>query len=74
MDILKKLGFTIENKSSKERIYEECNKLQISEKDTELIYEYYKNHKKEFKINPKAFFSTEKIVDIIIRKLNINNP
>ena len=69
MEFLEKLGIKISNKSIKEEIYEECNRLNLNKKETEIVYEYYKNNKKEFMINPKAFFCTEKIVDIIIKKL-----
>ncbi len=64
----------IRTKSHKELIIEECARLNLSSSETDMVYEYYKNNYKEFQINPKVFFSFDKIVNIIITKLQILTP
>ena len=69
MSTNKEVGFY----TMKESIEEKCKILGLSKENTENIYKYYKENQKEFMFNPKVFYGTSYIVDIIIKKLQIKN-
>ena len=59
--------------SMKQSIEEKCKILGLSEDNTENIYKYYKENQKEFMFNPKVFYETSYIVDIIRKKFQTKN-
>lgn len=55
----------------KQSIEEKCKILGLSKENTETIYNYYKENKGEFMFNPKVFYESSYIVDIIRKKFKI---
>ena len=73
-DICRKFGIKIITDNPKECIKMECVRLGLSSLETDMVYDYYQNNIGEFQINPKISFSLEKIVEMIINKLQIATP
>lgn len=73
-DICRKLGIKISSMTPKEGIYKECERINLTLPETEMVYDYFRNHTDEFMINPKVFFTYGKIVHLIVVKLNITTP
>ena len=71
MEFFKKI-FTFE--TQKESIYKHCYNLRLTLEEAEMIYKYYSENVDEFKINSKESFTVDRIVEIIILKLNIVTP
>ena len=73
-DICRKIGIKIISDNPKECIKMECVRLGLSYLETDMVYDYYQNNIGEFQINQKISFSFEKIVEMIIIKLQIATP
>ena len=73
-DICRKFGIKIITDNPKVCIKMDCVRLGLSSLETDMVYDYYQNNIGEFQINPKISFSFEKIVEMIIIKLQIATP
>ena len=71
MEYLKRF-FSFE--TTKELIYQECLKQKMTLEEAHIIYNYYEKNREQFLLTPTISFSIDKIVEIIILKLNINIP
>ena len=56
--------------TNKELIYKECLKLNTTLEEAHLIYNYYEENRGLFMLTSNISFPIDKIVEIIILKLN----
>ena len=71
---MENIKFFFRFETTKESMYKQCYKLQLTLEESHLIYKYYEENKQEFSINSKTSFYIDRIVEIIILKLNILVP